>query len=180
MKILLYITSISTLSLAPLLVLAQESRLTFIEQMPFIDRAVNSTEDYVSVLYLMAISLASILVVLRLIQAGVKYMLSEIVTDKGKAKEDIKGALLGLLIILGAVTILNTINPELTKTDIFRNADVITPSAVGSNASTSPVQQSSGGCPQGKVWKECEKDGEFSGGCYAPNDVSWCTGTLIK
>jgi len=99
MKNLFYITL--TLSAAPLLALAQEGRITFIENMPFIGNAVNSTEDYVSALYMIAISVAAILVVIRLMMAGAKYMLSEIVTEKGKAKDDIKGALLGLLIIVG-------------------------------------------------------------------------------
>jgi hypothetical protein len=42
-------------------------------------------------------------------------MLTDIVTGKGEAKKDIQGALIGLLIIIGAVVILETINPALTN-----------------------------------------------------------------
>jgi hypothetical protein len=51
--------------------------------------------------------------VVKIIFAGVKYMLSDLVTSKEAAKKDIRGALIGLLIVLGAVLILNTINPQL-------------------------------------------------------------------
>ncbi|MEX0918290.1 MAG: hypothetical protein WDZ93_04005 [Candidatus Paceibacterota bacterium] len=84
-----------------------------------------STQDYISALFALSIGVASALAVLRIIMAGVKYMFSEIVTDKTEAKGDIRNALIGLLLILGAVTILNEINPELTKFDIFRNAPAV-------------------------------------------------------
>lgn len=89
---------------------------TFVEDFPFWDGS--GTGSYIEALYKIAISMAAVLVVLRLIWAGVKYMFSEVVTNKQEAKEDIKSALLGLLIILGAVTILTTINPQLTNLDV--------------------------------------------------------------
>lgn len=82
-----------------------------------------STEAFVNALYNISIGVAALLVVVRIIIAGVQYMLSEIVTSKEKAKGDIKNAILGLLIILAAVTLLNTINPELTNLNALRNAD---------------------------------------------------------
>lgn len=140
--------------------------------------AVSSTEDYISALYMIAISVAAILVVIRLMIAGAKYMLSEIVTDKGQAKEDIKGALLGLIIVLGAVTILNTINPQLTRTDIFRNAEIATPPTTNTGNSSTPVQQNTGNCSQGTIWMECETSNSVDGQCSAVSNTSWCAGTL--
>jgi hypothetical protein len=55
--------------------------------------------------------------VVKIIIAGVKYMFTDIITQKGQAKKDIQGALLGLLIIVSAVIILSVINPDLTKFD---------------------------------------------------------------
>ena len=46
-------------------------------------------------------------------------MLTDLITSKEDAKKDIQGAVLGLLIIIAAVIILETINPQLTKTQIF-------------------------------------------------------------
>ncbi len=71
-------------------------------------------EQYINLLYKMSISIAALLAVVKIVIAGAKYMLSDVVTNKSDAKKDIQGALLGLLLILGAVIILNTINPALT------------------------------------------------------------------
>ena len=83
---------------------------------PFIDTAPSDMKlaDYVNALYLASISIAAFMAVVKIIFAGVKYMLSDVVTTKEDAKKDIRGALIGLLIVVGAVLILNTINPKLT------------------------------------------------------------------
>jgi len=73
-----------------------------------------SLAGYVDALYTAAISIAAFMAVVKIIFAGVKYMLSDVVTSKEDAKKDIRGALIGLLIVLGAVLILNTINPQLS------------------------------------------------------------------
>ena len=63
----------------------------------------------------MLIIAAALIAVIKIILAGAQYVLSGIVTDKEKAKKDIRSALIGLLIILGGVSILTTINPNLTN-----------------------------------------------------------------
>lgn len=98
----------------------------FSDSIPFIGDVGNLTiEDFVKALYNAAIGIAAILMVYKLIMAGVKYMLSGVVTDKKDAKDNIRRAILGMLIILGAVTILNTINPNLTRLDFLDRAEVI-------------------------------------------------------
>ena len=62
-------------------------------------------------------------------------MLSDIVTSKENAKKEIQGALLGLLVILSAVLILDTINPELKNFSILRNAQPL-----GVDARSSQIQ----------------------------------------
>lgn len=118
-----------------------------------------STQQYIDALYVIAIVAASILVVFKLLWAGVQYMLSEVVTSKQKAKQDIQGALLGLLIILGAVTLLNTINPNLTNIDIFRNAQTLRPTtsqnvqqAERPRSGGEPIIQN-GSCPAGEAYR---------------------------
>ena len=74
-------------------------------------------DGYINAIYAMFISIAALLAVVKLIVAGVKYMFSDIVTQKSDAKRDIQGALLGLLVVLSAVLILNVINPNLTSFD---------------------------------------------------------------
>lgn len=75
-------------------------------------------EAYINILYTISISLAALLAVVKIVIAGAKYMLSDVVSNKGDAIKDIQGAVLGLLLILGAVVLLNIINPDLTKTTI--------------------------------------------------------------
>jgi hypothetical protein len=79
---------------------------------------INDFGAYVNALYIFAITVGALLAVLKLVAAGVKYMFSDIVTNKEAAKNDIRGALLGLLIVIGAVVILNTVNPNLTNVNL--------------------------------------------------------------
>ena len=67
-----------------------------------------STEGYVQALYKLSITAACLIALVKIVWAGVKWTLSDVVTDKGSAKKDIWGALVGLLIILSAVLVLNT------------------------------------------------------------------------
>jgi len=80
----------------------------------------NSTDlnQYFNAIYRLSISLAALLAVVKIVMAGAKYMLTDIVPAKGEALADIKGALLGLLVILAAVLILGTINKNIINTDL--------------------------------------------------------------
>jgi len=124
MKILFLIILIVVM---PSMALAQEYT-PLVGGIPGINDAVRrdgSMGEYINALYITAISIAAFLAVIKIIFAGVQYMLSDIVTSKEKAKKDIQGALLGLLIVLGAVVILNTINPSLTNLDALGEAPSI-------------------------------------------------------
>lgn len=83
---------------------------------------VNSTtanfDTYIDSLYALSISIAALLAVVKIVIAGVKWMTTDIVSSKGEAKKDIEGSLLGLIIVLGAVLILTTINSSLVNVDL--------------------------------------------------------------
>lgn len=81
-----------------------------------------SFNDYLNALLRLAIIAGALIAVVKLIMAGVQYVLSGIVTDKADAKKDIYAAILGLMIIILAVVILNTINKDLTSFGILPNA----------------------------------------------------------
>lgn len=74
--------------------------------------------SYINALYRLSISIAALLAVIKIVIAGAKYMLSDIITHKEEAKKDIQGALIGLLIVIGAIIILNTINTDLTNLNL--------------------------------------------------------------
>jgi hypothetical protein len=99
----------------PTIVFGQDTGFVPLVGIPYVNTQAESTTlgDYVNGLYWASISIAAVLAFLKITWAGIKYMMSEIVTDKQSAKSDIKGALLGLIIILAAVLILDTINPSI-------------------------------------------------------------------
>lgn len=74
---------------------------------------------YINALYALSISVAALMAVIKIIIAGVKYMLSDVVTSKSEAISDIRGSVIGLIIVISAVLILTEINPQLAATEIF-------------------------------------------------------------
>ncbi len=88
----------------------------FLVGIPGVEQGASGSFDaYIQAVYVMFISIAALLAVVKIIIAGLKYMFTDIVTQKGEAKKDIQGALFGLLIVMSAVLILTVINPELTS-----------------------------------------------------------------
>ena len=81
-----------------------------------------SISTYINAIYLTIISIGALIGVVRLAIAGVKYSLDDIVTHKQEAKDDIKGVLLGLAILLIPFIVLNTIYPGLTNLDVLQSA----------------------------------------------------------
>ncbi|MFN3188245.1 MAG: pilin [Candidatus Paceibacteria bacterium] len=130
---------------------------------------------YINALYIFAITVGAMLAVLKLVAAGVKYMFSDIVTNKEAAKSDIKGALLGLLIVIGAVVILNTVNTDLTEVDLnFEPVDVDTRDYLGEELRR--IQDLVASCtgPECHV-VDCSAMGTFVGTCQ-----QWCTNQTTR
>ncbi len=75
--------------------------------------ASNDLGSYVSAIYALFISLAALLAVIKIIIAGVKWMMTDKIGSISEAKSDIQSALLGLIIIICAVLIINIINPKI-------------------------------------------------------------------
>tara|TARA_B100001989_G_C24484753_1_gene436334 strand:+ start:42 stop:878 length:837 start_codon:yes stop_codon:yes gene_type:complete len=84
-------------------------------QLPGLETGSGDFENFINSLYILSITIAALLAVIKIIIGGVKYMMTDIVTTKGEAKKDIQGALIGLLIVLSAVLILTIINPQLVN-----------------------------------------------------------------
>ena len=74
--------------------------------------------SYVNALYALAISVAALIAVIQIVIGGAQYMMDDLITHKSAAKERIKNALIGLLIIIAAALILTTINSDLTHLNI--------------------------------------------------------------
>jgi len=74
--------------------------------------------DYVNTIFKIAIGLCGALAVIMIIIGGIQYMGNESIFGKTEAKGQITNAILGLLIAIGSYALLNTINPDLLKTNI--------------------------------------------------------------
>lgn len=85
---------------------------------PGLDDVNSDFGTYVNTLYALSISIAALLAVIRIVVAGIKYMLSDVVTSKAEAKKDIQNSLIGLLVVLMAVLVLTVINPNITNVDL--------------------------------------------------------------
>jgi hypothetical protein len=100
---------------------------------------------YINALYALSISVAALMAVIKIIIAGVKYMLSDVVTSKSDAINDIRGSIIGLIVVISAVLILTVINPALKKTEIFIDpAKPTTPGATTDTLAAGTTQTGTG------------------------------------
>lgn len=97
-------------------------------------------DNYVDALYALAISVAALIAVIQIVIGGAQYMMSDLITSKSAAKERIKNALIGLLIIIAAALILTTINSNLT------NLEINAPEIEIDNSTPDPVDTFAGLC----------------------------------
>lgn len=73
---------------------------------------------YLNLMIKIIIGLSAVMAVMMFVIGGIEYMTSELVHSKESAKHRMTGAVLGLIIALGAYALLNTINPDLLNTEI--------------------------------------------------------------
>lgn len=99
---------------------------TSLANVPGLEGTHFTTEGYVNALYYLSITFGGLLAVIQIIYGGVEWTFSDAFTEKSSAKARITGALFGLLIILTAVLLLETINKNLTTLNIFSNAPEVT------------------------------------------------------
>ena len=80
---------------------------------PGLTPTIGSLGDYLDIIYNVSIGSTMVLAVLMLSAGGFKYITEESFTGKAGARETIKNALFGLLLILASYLLLQTINPDL-------------------------------------------------------------------
>lgn len=95
----------------------------------------NTIEGYLQNIFSFGIAIAGALAVIRIVQAGIMYMLSDAWTTKTEATNIIWASVQGLLLALCAYVILNTINPDLVKLK-FNLTPTTAPTSSNINVST--------------------------------------------
>jgi cell wall-associated NlpC family hydrolase len=94
---------------------------------------------YLNVMIRIFIGLCAVLAVVMIVIGGIEYMTSELVSSKEAGKERIRGAIFGLLLALGAWTLLNQINPDILNTDLNSLKSVTVDVALGGESSAAFV-----------------------------------------
>lgn len=95
--------------------------------------------DLVNKIYLYVLSIAGALAVARIVYGGLMVVLNQGAAAKlTDAKNIIKEAIIGLLLLVGAFLILNTINPSLTKLDLKGIGSLGTSSSTGTPRASAP------------------------------------------
>jgi cell wall-associated NlpC family hydrolase len=104
----------------------------------------NSLGMYLNLMMNIFIGICAVLAVIMILMGGIEYMSSELISSKEAGKERIRNALLGLLLALGAWTLLNTINPNLLNTSFSSLTSVAADAQLGGESSLPyvPIAQS--------------------------------------
>ncbi len=82
---------------------------------------------YINRMFEFALTVGAILAVVRIAYGGYLYMGSEMWTSKGRAREVIRDAVVGLLLLLAIYLILYQINPEILNLNVLRGVSAAHP-----------------------------------------------------
>lgn len=123
MKMLRYIAYTLPIALLALpFVAGAQNDYLLVKDLPFINNTTNLS-TYLSGLFRLGIGLAVTLAIVMIVYGGIQYMVSDVPGIKVNAKETIKNAILGLLLVLASWLILYTINPELVRFNLIGSLD---------------------------------------------------------
>ncbi len=133
---------------------------TPLEPLPGIDPGlesgnINNFPRLFNGLFKLLLGLGAILAVGSVVWGGIVYMTSEVIDRKSWAIAKIKSSLWGLLLLIAAFVILNTINPQLVNLGLFttsvnnvKNAAPATTNAVVNNVTGLPAITDANTCAQ--------------------------------
>jgi len=98
------------------------SSYTLLQQLPNMTPTVDVTGttalgSYWNIMIKIFIGLCAVLAVIMVMWGGIEYITSELISSKEEGKKRIMDAIFGLILAIGAWLLLNTINPNLLRTD---------------------------------------------------------------
>ena len=79
---------------------------------------------YMNLIIRLVIGISAVLAVVMIVMGGIEYMSSELISSKEAGKDRAWNAVIGLLIALSAWALLNTINPDLLKSQPIPSVEV--------------------------------------------------------
>lgn len=108
---------LSVALLVPVVASAQYVPLS--PNLPLIGRNFGDLNSLLNNLLTISVAVAALLAVIMIAIGGFKYMTTDSVFQMSGAKEQIANAVIGLLIVISAILILTTINPNLVSLNLF-------------------------------------------------------------
>jgi len=94
----------------------------------------NNIGGYLNLMIKIFIGLCAVLAMVMIVMGGIEWMTSELPGNKEHGKERIQGAVFGLVLALGAWTLLYTINPSLLVSDLSSLKDTTVDVTLNSNS----------------------------------------------
>ena len=128
-----------------------------------------TVSGFINAAYVVLVAVGALLAFLKISIAGAKYAVSDVITNKEDAKNDIKGALIGLAILVLPFIILNTIYPGLTRIDVLDQPAPTgiapslrpgVPPATGANPNQGGTNQNPQEARPGQVLRGSESDSQ--------------------
>jgi hypothetical protein len=108
---------------------------------------------YLNIMIRIFIGICAVLAVIMIVIGGIEYMTSGLISSKEAGKDRMYGAVLGLLLALGAWTLLYQINPDLLKTDLNSLTDQTVEVDLQADIPQTPVNgKYASGAAVGEVW----------------------------
>lgn len=93
--------------------------------------------NYLNLMIKLFIGICAVLAVIMIVIGGLEYMTNELISHKEEGKKKILGAVFGLVLALGAWTLLYTINPDLLNTSLS-SLENVTVEVTAQNFASSP------------------------------------------
>lgn len=132
--------------------------------------------NYINIIITLTIGISAVLAVVMIVMGGIQYMGNELISSKEEGSQRIWNAILGLLIALGAYALLNTINPDLLKSDINIPDAKVTVALIELADGT---YSSSGGAGAG-IGGTCSVETKSDNACSTEKLASSCFGNRVN
>ncbi len=116
--------ALTAMALVPTLWVLGAEYVPLSPHLPFISSNVWKSDfaELLDALVGISVGIAAVLAVIEVAIGGFVWMTSETPVKLGDAKDKIGSAIGGLLLVLVAILVLKTINPDLVRFDVFRSA----------------------------------------------------------
>ena len=133
---------------------------------------------YLNLMIKIFISICAVLAVIMIVMGGIEYMTTELISSKEAGKERIRNAIFGLLLALGAWTLLNQINPKLLDTALESLKDVTVEVTIEDLGNSS--YSSTGGAGTGGDASSCVVQTDQNNACSPAKLASSCFGNRAE